>query len=200
MSAPDVEIIPLDGGELRFWPRLLGGAESRRWFDTLHDETAWEQSCVRIAGRSIAIPRLNAWYGDVGADYGYSGVRLTTRAWTPLLMEIKSRVERAAGLSFNSALINLYRDERDSVDWHADDEAVLGPDPQVASLSLGETRRFEVRRKDDHRNRLKLDLGDGSLLVMAGSLQHHWQHRVGKERVACGRRINITFRSICRTE
>ncbi|GIX29597.1 MAG: hypothetical protein KatS3mg124_0069 [Porticoccaceae bacterium] len=107
---------------------------------------------------------------------------------------MRARVEEATGERFDCALLNLYRDERDSVDWHADDERELGPEPVVAALSLGETRRFELRRKDDHRVRFALELPSGSLLLMAGALQRHWQHRVPKERHPCGERISVTFR------
>lgn len=197
MQAPtDVEIIAIPGGELRYWPAFAGDTEAARLFAALKAETVWEQSRIRIAGRQIPIPRLNAWYGDRGADYSYSGVRLPTRPWTETLNSLKTRVEAATGTRFNSALLNLYRDEHDSVDWHSDDEPELGPEPQVASLSLGETRVFELRRRDDHRHKLKLALPGGSLLLMAGDIQHQWQHRVGKEKLPCGERINITFRSV----
>ncbi|MFA5630800.1 MAG: alpha-ketoglutarate-dependent dioxygenase AlkB [Porticoccaceae bacterium] len=190
------EIFPLLDGELHFWQQFLLPAESAALFDRLIQETPWEQSMIRIAGRPIPTPRLNAWYGDRGADYGYSGVSLRTLPWTQALAQLRTRVEHATGHSFNSALVNLYRNERDSVDWHSDNEAELGPKPVVASLSLGETRCFELRRRDNHRDKRKLALADGALLLMAGDIQRHWQHRVGKERYACGARINITFRTV----
>ena len=190
------ETIAVDDGELTFWPAFLTEARARELFCQLRDQTPWEQSEIRIAGKVISIPRLNAWYGETGADYSYSGVRLATLPFTPALAALRREVEQATGFAFNSALLNLYRHHNDSVDWHADDEPELGRNPVVASVSLGEPRRFELRRRDNHRNKLKIDLPDGSLLLMAGKLQHFWHHRVGKEKQPCGERINITFRRV----
>lgn len=190
------EKISLEDGELLFWPAFLHGNECRTIFAAIKRQTVWEQSDILIAGRTIPIPRLNAWYGEAGADYSYSGIALQTRTFYPELAALKCLVETFSGDSFNSALVNFYRDNRDSVDWHADDEPELGAAPIVASVSLGETRCFELRRKDNHRNKFNLDLVDGSLLLMRGQIQHYWQHRVGKEKNPCGERINITFRNV----
>src|SRR5690606_16649774 len=116
--------------------------------------------------------------------------------WTKTLHRVKSAVENVTATSFNSALLNLYRNHNDSVDWHSDDEPELGVKPVVASLSLGEARWFEMRRRDNHRRRFKLLLSEGSLLLMCGDFQGLWQHRVGKEKAPCGERINITFRTV----
>lgn len=190
------ERIILDGGELLFWPELFSTAEADELFALIKQETPWVQSDIFIAGRKIPIPRLNAWYGESGAHYSYSGVKLETLPFTPALGNVKARVEEQTGHNFNSALVNLYRDERDSVDWHADDEPELGANPVVASVSLGESRCFELRRNDNHRNKLKIVLPGGSLLLMAGPLQHQWQHRVAKEKSRHGERVNITFRTV----
>lgn len=197
MLATDAgEIIPLDGGELRFWPCFLDPGEADALFRTLSRESPWEQSRIRIAGREIPIPRLNAWYGDPGAHYSYSGVGLTLHAWTPALIRLREAVEETTGLGFNSALLNYYRDGRDSVDWHSDDEPELGRSPVVASVSLGAERRFELRRRDDRKQRFKLALPHGALLLMAGELQGNWQHRLPKDGRVSESRINITFRRV----
>ena len=139
----------------------------------------------------MPIPRLTAWHGAAG--YVYSGIRLTPAAWTPPLLELKALAERLAGERFNSVLLNLYRDGRDSVSWHADNEPGLGRDPVIASLSLGAVRRFQLkhRRLDE---RLALDLPHGSCLIMAGATQHHWLHQLPKTTRPVGPRINLTFR------
>ena len=188
------EVISLDGGQLRYWPGFVPLARRSTLFNTLRAETTWEQSRIRIAGRIIPIPRLNAWYGD--ADYSYSGVTLQTRPWTPTLLSLKQQVESATGVAFNSALLNLYRNGADSVDWHSDDEPELGCNPQVASLSFGTVRRFELKHRTIPKSRYRIDLPDGALLLMAGELQHHWLHRVPKQPGIDGERINITFRSV----
>lgn len=188
--------IPLGDGRLRFWPNFIDSVEADRRYRELLDTVPWERSEIRIAGRVIPIPRLNAWYGDSGADYSYSGVKLATQPWSPMLMMLKQDVETLTGVEFNSALVNHYRHGNDSVDWHADDEPELGANPVVASLSFGAVRRFELRHRRDRNLRYRLDLPHGSLLLMAGPLQHHWQHRVPKQRDIDTGRINITFRKV----
>lgn len=190
------ETIALRDGELRYWPVFLDSGQSAALRLVLRRDTPWVQSRIRIAGKSIPIPRLNAWYGDRGVEYGYSGVRLATEPWTAELAALKRRIEAATGLGFNSALVNFYRNGADSVDWHSDDERELGAAPQVASLSLGAVRRFELKHRTIPSERCHLDLPDGSLLLMAGDLQHHWRHRVPKQPGVTGERINITFRTV----
>jgi alkylated DNA repair dioxygenase AlkB len=115
--------------------------------------------------------------------------------FTPLQLQLKQAVEQATGRHFNSVLLNYYRDERDSMGFHADDEKELGPEPAIASLSFGAPRTFILKHRRLPRQ-LKLALGDGSLLLMAGALQSHWVHGINKERQPCGPRINLTFRKI----
>jgi len=145
---------------------------------------------------TYAVPRLLAWYGDPEARYRYSGLEHQPLPWTPLLAEIRTRVQEACGRPFNAVLLNYYRDGNDSMGWHSDDEPELGRDPLIASLNLGGTRRFDLRRKGTTRIGHSLELGDGSLLVMGGQTQHHWQHQVAKTRKPVAPRINLTFRLI----
>lgn len=189
-----MERLALPDAELTWWPAWLDADAASELFALLQHETPWEQSEIRIAGRRIPIPRLNAWYGDPGAGYSYSGTQLTRRSWTPALTGLRSAVECATGRTFNSALLNYYRGGADSVDWHSDDEPELGPEPVIAALSLGATRRFELRHRIDAALRHRLDLGDGALLLMAGGMQRHWRHRVPKEPGIAAPRISITFR------
>ncbi len=191
-----VENIMLPDGELTYTQSFLGSGDAHRYLDQLISETPWQQSRLLIAGRERLIPRLNAWYGDEGAHYGYSGMRLVLNPWTPLLKTLKLQVESALGLPFNSALLNYYRSGEDSVDWHSDDERELGHKPVIAALSLGGERRFDLRHKTQKKLRYKLDLEHGSLLVMAGALQHCWVHRVAKCNTISEPRVNITFRRI----
>jgi alkylated DNA repair dioxygenase AlkB len=80
--------------------------------------------------------------------------------------------------------------------WHADDEPELGTNPVIASLNLGQTRRFILRSRKDHSFKLEYALAHGDLLVMGGALQHHWVHAVPKEKNIRGFRVNFTFRLI----
>lgn len=194
----DVHPIDLPDAGLRYCESFL--SDSQALYSQLLEEIDWRQDTITLYGRPVLIPRLNAWYGEPGADYSYSGLALQPLPWTPALLDIKERVEAFVGESFNSALANLYRDGRDSVSWHSDDEYELGEAPLIASVSLGATRRFSLRhRRDKSLDTVHLDLQDGSLLVMSGATQRHWAHQVPKTRSAVGGRINLTFRRILRT-
>lgn len=186
-----------DGGELLLFEGWLSPAEAARCLSELTIEIPWEQKEIVIMGRRILQPRLVAWIGDREAVYTYSGVTNVPVAWTRRLAELRARVEEAAGVPFNSVLANLYRDEKDSMGMHADNEKELGTDPVIASLSLGAARRFQLR----HAKRKSvagrdLELGEGTLLIMRGTTQRFWRHGVPKEKGARGARINLTFRSI----
>lgn len=170
---------------------------AQQYFHALQEQLHWEQSEIRIAGRFVKIPRLNAWYGDSKARYQFSGAYFSPKPWTPELLAIRSVVEKACGQHFNSVLANFYRDEQDSVAWHADDEPELGQNPFIASLSLGETRRFLLRPKNKNNvERIEINLPGNSLLLMFGALQHEWLHQIPKSSVPKGPRVNLTFRHV----
>ena len=185
-------LLPCDGAVF-LYPDALPQAEADRLFAELRGGIEWRQEVASLMGRRVTIPRLTAWHGATG--YVYSGIRLTPAPWTPPLLALKALAEGLAGQIFNSVLLNLYRDGRDSVSWHADNEPGLGRDPVIASLSLGAVRRFQLK----HRRlpeRLTLDLPHGSCLIMAGATQHHWLHQLPKTARDVGPRINLTFRSM----
>ncbi len=193
----------LDGkhGRVCFWPAFLSPARAGECFQILRRELAWKQEHYTVYGRRVAAPRLTAWYGDAGASYRYSGVDHQPLPWHPLLLDLKQLVEQHCGTPFNAVLANRYRDGRDSMGWHADDEPELGRDPVIASLSLGATRLFKLRPKGKkNREGLDIPLPAGSLLLMAGALQHHWQHSLPKTRRPVGERINLTFRQVLGAE
>ncbi|WP_256078542.1 alpha-ketoglutarate-dependent dioxygenase AlkB [Massilia sp. YIM B04103] len=185
--------IPVEDGELRFLRQLKLPLSNAALMRRLQEEIAWRVDTIIVFGKAQAQPRLSAWYGE--ASYTYSGKTFHPLPFTPLLLEIKAAVEAASGCRFNSVLLNYYRDERDSMGFHSDDEPELGRNPAIASLSLGATRRFILKHKQ-RPLALKLDLTDGSLLLMAGALQHCWRHGINKSSRAHGPRINLTFRLI----
>lgn len=156
----------------------------------------WKQDNLKMYGKSIPLPRLTAWYGDPGAAYTYSGIKSEPNPWTDGLLHIKGRIEDATNAKFNCVLLNWYRDGRDSLSWHADDEKELGEDPVIASANFGATRDFQLRRNSDHDQKITIPLMHGSLLVMRGALQRHWKHAVPKRANVDGSRFNLTFRSI----
>jgi len=191
--------IVLPDADLLFVPELFDAATSERLFAELHATTAWKQDTIHMYGKRLPVPRLTAWYGERKTAYTYSHIRMDPHRWTAPLREVKAAVEAQAGVAFNSALANLYRDGQDSVAWHADDEAELGHHPVIASVSFGATRRFDLRHVADRSLRRSFALTPGSLLVMRGPTQHHWEHRVAKTTKPVGPRINLTFRQTSRT-
>jgi len=138
---------------------------------------------------------LVAWHGDPEAAYRYSGVTHAPCPWTPALRDIQTRLESYCGVRFNSVLGNLYRNGNDAMGWHADNERELGPEPFIASVSLGAERRFEMRHNQS-RDILRLPLAHGSLLTMGGAFQAHWRHRIPRQPAILGPRINLTLRII----
>jgi alkylated DNA repair dioxygenase AlkB len=183
-----------DGPDIVIKPDFFTAGESARIFEQLKAQIRWRQELMSFGRREVLQPRLTAWYGDGGKTYVYSSVRNHPLPWTPLLLALKAKAEGFAESAFNSVLLNYYRDGRDSVGWHADNEPELGGRPVIASLSLGATRTFELRRRTTGKV-VKLPLTSGSILVMRGTTQHHWVHRVPKEPGSASR-INLTFRFI----
>jgi alkylated DNA repair dioxygenase AlkB len=180
-----------DGGTLLYDASFFTPAEADGLFAELRAATPWKQEISR--GRPF--PRLTAWYADAGLSYRYSGVTHHAVAWTPTLRDIKTRVEQASGADFNSLLLNFYRDGRDSIGLHGDNEPELGINPVVASVSLGALRQFLLKHKKAKEKRT-FRLDHGSLLVMGGTCQHHWLHGLPKTAEPVGERINLTFRKI----
>ena len=189
--------IPLPDAELSFAEHFYTPEIADHLFTQLHKEIDWRQENIRVWGKLHLQPRLTAWHGDSDREYSYSGIRLKANPWTTTLLTIKNEISLATGHQFNSVLLNLYRDQNDSMGWHSDDEPTLGRDPIIASLSLGATRTFKIKHKaKPEQKTLSIDLTHGCLLVMAGSTQHHYQHSIAKQTRTLGPRINLTFRQI----
>lgn len=191
-AAPGGNLLPRDGEALLF-EHALRACDADRLLEDLSASIAWRQEIATIMGRRVPIPRLTAWHGEAG--YVYSGIAMAPVAWTPPLLELKRCAEAHAGQAFNSVLLNLYRDGRDSVSWHADNEPGLGRNPVIASISLGATRCFQLKHRSSG-ERIAIDLSHGSCLIMAGATQHHWLHQLPKIARPVGPRINLTFRSM----
>ncbi len=194
------EFIPLQDGGLYYFPQWLSPALATLYFKRLQNEVDWQQSVIKLAGKQVKIPRLNAWYGDENATYQYSGKQFEPLPWNRSLLVLRQRLQglelpNGSRLSCNSALLNCYRDGNDSVAWHADDEKELGPNPLISSLSVGASRRFLLKRRDGG-ERLSLDLEHGSLLVMMPPLQRYWLHSIPKTKRSISTRVNVTFRQV----
>ncbi len=188
--------IELPDADLDYRPDWLGVAAAARLFATLRDAVPWEVHRIRLFGREHASPRLSCWIGDPAAVYRYSGTRFAPHPWLPELAALRERLRAELGAPFNSVLANLYRDGRDAMGWHSDDEPELGPAPVIASVSLGTPRRFVLKHRRDPALRHALVLEPGSLLVMAGATQRHWKHALPRTAKPVGARINLTFRQV----
>lgn len=180
-----------DGGRLLYEPAYCSAEEADALFTWLRTDIPWRQESPH--GRPL--PRLNAWFADSGLQYSYSGVSHLGAGWLPELAEIKVDVEAVSGTTFNSLLLNLYRDGQDSIGFHTDAEPELGENPVVATVSFGSDRDFLLRHRKT-KELLTYRVRHGSLLVMGGTSQHHWLHAVPKTDEAVGERISLTFRLI----
>ena len=185
MSCPELESIEA----------FYDAAESERIYRRILHEQNWPDNRYVVAGRQFILPRLQTWHADPGIRYSYSNNLLETRTWTPLLSGIRAQVESYLNFSFNSVLVNLYRNGNDYVDWHADNEPELGEQPFIASLTFGAERQFEFRHKKSSANG-RLLLRSGTLLIMQPDFQHHWLHSVPIDENVKEGRINLTFRKV----
>ena len=190
-----VQNIELQDGELLYIANFLDFEQGWQILESCKNEIKWEQARLKIYGKEVLSPRLSAWYGDKNIAYRYSGTTFYAREWTETLLKIKNRIEIAAASEFNSVLLNLYRDGNDSMGWHADDEPELGKNPIIASLSLGDSRIFQLKHKTT-KEKKELELTHGSLLIMKGSLQQHWKHQIPKTKQPKTERLNMTFRRV----
>ena len=191
-----LEELPLAGASVSFDPHWLSPAQADGLFEALHAGIDWEVHRIRLFGRLVDSPRLSSWIGDTGAGYVYSGVRFEPRPWPPVLAALRDRVSAVAGEQFNSVLANLYRNGRDAMGWHSDDERELGSRPVIASVSLGAARRFVLKHRRLPERRLALELPHGSLLLMSGDTQSNYRHCLPRTARPIGPRINLTFRRI----
>ena len=197
LQAPVFEKFEIPDADILLCQDFYPPAESACFFLRLLDEVRWQQDRMALYGRAIELPRLTAWYGDRGCTYSYAHIAMQPHPWTALLLEIKRKVDNAVGAQFNSVLLNLYRSGNDSVSWHQDNEPELGSHPIIASVSFGATRVFQLRHRHNRvLPRLDIPLATGSLLIMRGETQQHWQHQIPKTKRAVERRMNLTFRFI----
>jgi len=199
MSTPSLfsekrELLPFDGSALLI-PRFISSVESTRLFAQLNEETPWEMPEMVMFGKKYPQAGFSTWFTNTNVSYVYSGITRTPHAMTPVLHDVMGRCALVSGAEYNSVLVNLYRDGNDSVSWHSDNEEINGSEPTIASVSLGATRRFDLRHKESGET-VRVDLEDGSLLVMSGLSQHCWVHQIAKTKAKVGPRINLTFRRV----
>ncbi len=168
---------------------FLNQQESDKLLDLFIKATPWKQTTQKLWDKQYLTPRLTCWYGDTNHIDGIL-------PWTAELRDIRIKAEALAGITFNSVLLNLYRDGNDSVAWHSDKESIMGSQPVIASVSFGQVRSFDIRRKADHREKYSVRLEHGSFLLMKNGLQEHWEHRIAKSANPMKARVNLTFRQV----
>lgn len=189
-----INLLPFDG-EANYHGKIIDAPKSDRYFDALMSTIAWEHDQAHIFDKHIITKRKVAWYGDAHFAYTYSKVTKHALIWTPELLELKNIVENITGKTFNSCLLNLYHNGAEGMAWHSDDEAALGKNTTIASLTFGAARKFAFKHKRTQQ-RHELILEHGSLLVMQGATQTHWLHRLPPTTSVANARINLTFRTI----
>lgn len=190
--------LPLESSEstadMLFFPHFLGCTEADNLLKKSIDDLPWRADRIKMFGREIPVPRLQNWFADrVNTSYTYSGIKLSAVLFPDWLNHLREIVQTRSNYPFNRALANYYRDGNDSMDWHADDEIELGPDPVIASLSLGAERTFQLRHNET-KEKVSINLPHGSLLVMGPKIQTFWKHRIAKVRGMHEPRVNFTFR------
>jgi alkylated DNA repair dioxygenase AlkB len=189
-------VFKIKDGELYYNRFFFNSIESNKYFNILRKEIQWQQDNIKIFGKIYPQPRLTALYANNNKSYSYSNITMHPTLFTPTLFEIKSKIEKKINLNFTSCLLNLYRDGNDSNGWHADNEKELGLNPTIASVSFGAERIFQMKHRNSKKEKVKINLTNGSLLVMKGRTQHHWLHQIPKTKKEVGERINLTFRII----
>lgn len=185
----------LPDAHLTLWPDWLKADEARLLSVQLQQQLCWAQDSIMMFGKMVKIPRRQVWMGDAHCSYRYSGTTFIPQPWHPALQMLAQRLSAWLGQPFNCVLLNFYADGQQHMGWHADNEPELGHDPVIASISLGATRRFELKHRSEGWQ-LALDLPCGSLLLMADGCQQHWLHRLPKQSRVSDPRLNLTFRYI----
>ena len=189
------EIVAHNDLKIRIEDNFFNPIDSDELLTKLISKLPWESMVIKMFGRETKIPRLQCWIGDEGCNYKYSGKKLNRQNWTKDLTMIREKIYKEFKIDFNSVLVNYYRDGKDSMGWHSDDEKELGHNPTIASISFGSERDLVFKNKIS-KETLSIAQVHGCLILIDGKTQKNWQHSVKKTRKVIGPRINLTFRNI----
>lgn len=187
LSMPDADV--------SYYPAFILPSDANQFLDRLQQSLHWRQEQITLYGKTFEVPRLQAWYGDKHSQYQYSNLTMQPIPWTKELVRLKQMCENQAKVAFNSMLANLYRDGNDGMGRHADNEPELGNQPVIASVSFGQTRNLDFYHNQT-KQKVRVPLANGSLLLMRGNTQTYWQHAIAKTKKVSLPRINLTFRKI----
>jgi len=189
-------VLNLPDAIFEYYPNFFSNEKADELYSLLYKETPWQQDTITVYGKNHPQPRLTALYGNEGKPYKYSNIIMNPHPWNATLMHIKELVDEKAGQTFTTVLLNLYRNERDSNGWHADNEKELGRNPIIASITLGEERTFQIKHNSKKEAKQNLILNHGSLILMKEGSQIHYKHQIPKAINSKKPRINLTFRTI----
>jgi len=189
-------VLTLPDADIKYYPNIFSQTEAQTFYNSILNETNWQQDDITVFGKTYAQPRLTALFANNRLPYTYSNITMHPEQFTDTLLQIKSKIELKTEVKFTTCLANLYRDGNDSNGWHADNEKELGKNPIIASVTLGAARNFNLKHKKNKALKQKLLLEHGSLLLMQGQTQDHWLHQIAKTRKLVKPRINLTFRRI----
>ena len=195
-SEPDSSINLLPGdGDANYYGKLLSKKEADYYYDRLLNIIEWRNDEAIIFGKKIITKRKVAWYGDTDFEYTYSKITKRALSWTKELLALKSLAEARSGETYNSCLLNLYHTGEEGMAWHSDGEKDLKKNGAIGSLSFGAQRKFAFKHKRT-KETVSILLEHGSLLVMKGTTQTHWLHRLPPTKLVKTPRVNLTFRTI----
>ena len=189
------EIVAHNDLKIRILEDFFNSVDSNKLLKKFISKLPWESMMIKMFGRDTKIPRLQCWIGDEGCEYRYSGKQLSRQIWNQDLIMIRKKIYQELKIDFNSVLANYYRDGKDSMGWHSDDEKELGPDPIIASISFGSERDLVFRNKIT-KETIAIPQTNGCLILIDGETQKNWQHSIKKTQKVIGPRINLTFRNI----
>jgi alkylated DNA repair dioxygenase AlkB len=190
----DTNILPFDG-EVNYYGPVLNQEKAKEYFQKLMENISWENDKAIIFGKTIITKRKVAWYGDKPFEYTYSKTTKSALPWTKELIDLKEIIEKKSGETYNSCLLNLYHSGEEGMAWHSDGEKDLKKNGAIASLSFGAERKFLFKHKASKQN-VSVILQKGSLLVMKGTTQTNWLHRLPPTKKVKTPRVNLTFRTI----
>lgn len=190
----NINLLPRDGN-LFYFKDFLSPEKSRINTDLLLEELPFKNDETIVFGKHRVMNRLTAWVGDSPFTYGYSQIKRKAVPWSINLLSLKEKVEGKTNYPFNSCLLNYYPTGEDGMGWHSDNEKELGRKPIIASLSLGAERKFSFKHIET-KEKIDIQLENGSLLLMSGEIQHYWKHALPKTKKNNNPRLNLTFRTI----
>lgn len=189
-----IDVLPMDG-TVHYHGNVIEQQAADKYYQALLHDIAWRNDEAIIFGKKIITKRKVAWYADEPFSYTYSKTTKTALPWTQMLLELKGIVQAESKETYNSCLLNLYHDGSEGVAWHSDGEKDLKKNGAIGSLSLGAERKFAFKHKQSKQTH-SLVLDHGSLLVMKGTTQTHWLHRLPPTKTMDTPRVNLTFRTI----